>query len=258
MDMAEERGCGERIAGGVYLETRLSPTGHPLECFFMDPPGPVNTGGLGITPRGVSLITGEGGVTHVWDLVGGDSYPNVADIIEEGRRLGFSRRIASTADFSRLTRSSRLILLHPRAIIFTDHQRYLDAEQTIDGLLRSCCPQVVAGEHCGRRLGPAHPTAPDRLCGRYWYHDITGGVEPDAADSESGRAVEGEVQRTVGRTRYFAYPRPEGCVPEYRVGIIGAFPISGLAVVADPLEGKHEEGYAAAKHSSLPVTIERD
>ena len=104
--MAEKRGCGERVAGGIYLETRLGPNGHPLECFFMDPPGPVDAGGLGLSPRGVSLIAGEGGITHVWDWVGGDSYPNVADILEEGRRLGFSRRIASTADFSSPCRSS--------------------------------------------------------------------------------------------------------------------------------------------------------
>jgi hypothetical protein len=256
--MAGKRGCGERVAGGIYLETTLSPTGHPLECFFADAPRPVNTGALGVTPRGVSLIAGEGGITNVWDWVGSDSYPNVADFIEEGRRMGISRRIAGRAELDRLTRSSRIIILHARAIIDSDHEAYRAAEQEIDGLLRSCCPQIVAAEHCGRVVGPRHADPPDRLCGRYWYHDIEGGEAPSAAASASGRAVEGEVQRTIGDTTYFAYARPEGVKPTYRVGVLGAFPISGLAVVADPVGGTHEEGYALAKRAGLPVWITPD
>ena len=44
----EERGCGDREPGGVYVESGLSPYGSPLEYFLFDPPVPL--------PEGVDLV----------------------------------------------------------------------------------------------------------------------------------------------------------------------------------------------------------
>jgi hypothetical protein len=243
--MAEERGCGERAAGGIYLETAFSDKGHPLECFYADPAMLVATDDLGVTPRGVTLLADAAGVTHVWDWVGSESYPNVADFLEEAKRLGISRRISRAAELDRLTRSSRIVILHARAIIEEPWGDYLRREED-DVLVDAPCPQRVAAHHCGRQIGAEHSLGSTQLCDRYWYHDVTGGDETEDPH---------QVSRTIGSTQYVAYPRPAGITPRYSVGIVGIFPIARLAVIADPVEGSHEESYAAAKRAGLPVII---
>lgn len=247
--MAEERGCGHRQSGGIYLETVFSPTGHELECFYADPALAVAPDELGVTPRGVTLLADEAGVTHVWDWVGAESYPNVADFLEEAKRLGISRRISKMAELDRLTRSSRIVILHARAIIEEPWGEYVRREE--DELLGdyAACPQDVASAHCGRAIGPEHHLGDSQLCDRYWYHDVTGGTETESPH---------HVARQIGSTQYVAYPRPEGVTPRYRVGVVGIFPIARLAVIADPVEGTHEASYAAAKRAGLPVIITHD
>ena len=79
-----KRQCGYRKKGGAYLTVPTSGDGAPIEYFLVDPPQPVDLETLGIVPRGVHLIEKEG-VWHVFDVVGQDSYPNVADLVEEAR-----------------------------------------------------------------------------------------------------------------------------------------------------------------------------
>ena len=119
------RGCGERTPGGVYVESGLSPYGRPLEEFLIDPPLPV--------PPGLDLIhkpqlwqrtlpTGEiacdADGQPIVDLliwVGSEYYPYCPDFVEEVRRFGASRRLNPNLDLSRLSRASRMILVHPSA-----------------------------------------------------------------------------------------------------------------------------------------------
>src|SRR5260370_24193058 len=110
-----ERGCGEREQGGVYAETGLSPYGTPLEFFLIDPPRPL--------PEGLDLINKPQlwedpatGITHLLIWIGSEYYQWCSDYIEETRRFGASRRINPNLELSRLTRESRMILAHPRAI----------------------------------------------------------------------------------------------------------------------------------------------
>jgi len=91
----EERGCGDREPGGVYVESGLSPYGSPLEHFLFDPPLPL--------PAGVDLVNkpqlwqrvdpetqepvldSETG-RPVYDLlihIGAEHYPYAPDYIEE-------------------------------------------------------------------------------------------------------------------------------------------------------------------------------
>ncbi len=110
-----ERGCGEREQGGVYAETGLSSYGTPLEFFLIDPPRPL--------PEGLDLINKPQlwedpatGITHLLIWVGLEHYQWCTDYIEETQRFGASRRINPNLELSRLTRESRMILAHPRAI----------------------------------------------------------------------------------------------------------------------------------------------
>jgi len=125
----DERGCGDREPGGVYVESGLSPYGRPLEHFLFDPPLPL--------PAGVDLVnkpclwqrvdpetqepvldleTGR----PVYDLlihIGAEHYEYAPDYVEESRRLGASRRLNANLDLSLLTRRSHMLLAHPKAII---------------------------------------------------------------------------------------------------------------------------------------------
>jgi hypothetical protein len=122
----EPRGCGEREPGGVYAESGVGPFGQPLEHFMIDPPQPL--------PEGLNLVnkpqlwprtqaTGEPEVDEaglpIFDLlihVGASHYPWAPDYIEETRRLGASRRLNPNLDLSLLTRASRMLLAHPKAM----------------------------------------------------------------------------------------------------------------------------------------------
>ena len=110
------RGCGVRQPGGAYLAVPLGPGGSPVEAFLLDPPIVMDPVALGLSAVGVTMIDRDG-VTHVLDIVGREHYATVAEFIDEARRLGVSRRIARTSDFARISRASRLIVVHAHADI---------------------------------------------------------------------------------------------------------------------------------------------
>jgi hypothetical protein len=111
------RGCGYRQPGAAYLAVPLGPGGRPVEEFLIDPPVVIDDAArLGLTSVGTAMIERDG-VTHVLDIVGREHYPTVLAFIDEARRMGISRRISRTSDFSKITPASRLLLLHPHADI---------------------------------------------------------------------------------------------------------------------------------------------
>lgn len=134
-----KRGCGTREQGGIYLETGTSAWGEPLEAFLADPPIPMTCD----SKVGVEL-TERHGVVHVLDWVGQEHYPYVADVLEEGRHYGFSRRIPKTLDLSRLTRESRLMLVHAGGLV-VNHQS-----------LRPHVPSDYQDPYQSERLKPPH------------------------------------------------------------------------------------------------------
>jgi len=209
----------------VYLETASSPYGSPLESFIADPPVPNPFGSL---PKlGVALIEREeplplawgGGVhrvTHVVDWVGAESYPYAADVLEEGRRFGFSRKVNPGLEFHRLTVFSRLILVHARGLV-TNRGAVPADVGAFDraGLGQDACALFARTEGRDRsHWEPGHPA-----CNRYHFADAppTEAVvtwAPGEGPNESGRMelrpAEGETaEEFVRRVRrdYDAAPR---------------------------------------------------
>lgn len=217
--IAAERACGRRVAGGVYWECGLDPLGAPLVTFLIDPPIALPPT-LGVTPRGVSLIE-SGGVTHVVDWVGAQSYPNVLDVVREVGALGLSRRLPRTLDFARLTSQSRILLVHGRARVENAHAY---------GPFR--CPT--------RR----HEPGTDACIG-VWGEDVEEGEPVGDDEDASSRAV----LRTLPSVTYHARCRPPDVVPAYTPAFFASFPASRLVVVA----GGDDGGRAAASHAHLPV-----
>jgi hypothetical protein len=130
----EPRGCGEREEGGVYAESGLSDRGKPIEHFLFDPPLPLPEGiDLVNKPQLWQRVDPESGELAqdtltgkpIYDLliwIGAEHYPYAPDYIEETRRLGASRRLNPNLDLTVLTRQSRMLLAHPRAILPCWHE----------------------------------------------------------------------------------------------------------------------------------------
>ncbi len=229
----EERGCGDREPGGVYVESGLSPYGRPLEHFLFDPPLPL--------PEGVDLInkpqlwprvdpatqepvldptTGR----PVYDLlihIGAEHYKYAPDYIEETRKLGASRRLNANLDLALLTRRSRMLLAHPKALIV----RWRD---------------LTPPDWCFKRF-PRHDLASYALLGLEAATD-EGRVGPcifklwdvlprdeatEVFEQEDERPV---CIRTIGSTIYEYRPTGEE-VTEWEPGFILGLPITGIALI---------------------------
>jgi hypothetical protein len=212
----------------------------PLEHFLVDSPIIVDKDELGITPIGVKLVE-RNGIFHVFDWVGTEFYPNVADFVEEVRVLGLSRRVPKTLDFSKITEQSKIILLHARA---WDDNYHKYPKATL--CMKSLCPcgpcQHVAEEHAG-----GDNTHQAHMCVTCWYHNIEGG-EP---------IENGGVMRHMPSFRYCGRPAPSSIKKaKYELAIFMRLPISNIAVIRDLVNKKnHEDTEAKAGKAKVPVVL---
>jgi hypothetical protein len=178
-------------------------------------------------------------VWHVFDVVGQDSYPNVCDVVEEARWLGVSRR-CELLDYSRLTRESRLVLIHQRAYIknFAKYPKHF-AEQEADDF------------RCPRKRHPIGDL--EEMCAGLWRHDVVEGVERD----EEGRREPVSRQLECGAL-YRCYGRPVEVTPEYKYAIFAIFPIGQIEVIEDPDDRTHEKKIERARKSELQVSLVKE
>lgn len=222
LQLPPPRQCGKRKAGGVYLTVDSSPDGMPLEFFLLDPPAPLDMAAMGITPVGVHKVD-RAGVIHVFDVVGEDNYPNTIDVIEEARRLGISRR-AELFDYSDLTRNSRLILVHRRAMI--ENYPEMLREMTQNQLAKLTCPHK---KHITPEFHKTHILP--QMCGGLWWHDLE--VESAKSEEESLAPPE-KITRTLACGRKFeGWARPADFEPQYAYAAFASFPISRIEVVRE-------------------------
>lgn len=231
------RGCGTRVQGGVYIETTSDPFGQPVEFFLIDPPRPIVPDEIGLTPIGVTPVVRDG-VTHVMDWVGSESYPNVADFIEEAKRMGVSRRLSKAFEFETLSPESRLILVHAKA--FIEWPRKLWEEIVgIEGNTQHVCPKDL----------PDHPDAAlEMTClGLCWF-DLP---LPEDGDAETSNRY--DVEMPWGSYVGTHVPGTR----KHQPAVFASFPIGQVTVVRDPDGGSHEEALEkASKVAGLPVVLE--
>ena len=257
------RGCGTRQPGGIYLVSELGDKGQPLQHFLIDPPRPIDAEGIGLSSRGVTLAE-LGGLPCALDWVGVDSYPNVADFLEEVARFGSSRRVQGTLDFSALVPGSRHLFVHPRAVIENadDYWSYLP-----DPISRDYAPDSLPGRVLNGLLddrqcltGRAeHEIEPEGTCATLWWHDL----HPDSVVYSSDEGIfEQQVRQLANAKRqmpgfsYHAFGRFEDLRPRYTPGAFLWLPIHGVHVIADPEGGTHEAALQKASKAGLPVSLE--
>jgi hypothetical protein len=148
------------------------------------------------------------------------SYCTTYHSVHNCSRLGLSRRLPSTLDFSRLTPASRILLIHARARV---------ENASLYGSFP--CPKTL------------HEPGSDACIGA-WWEDVDGGTAvPGSTDPRA-------VTRTMPSFTYRARRRPDGLTPRYVPGFFASFPASRLAVV----KGGDSRALVAALKARLPVT----
>lgn len=229
----EPRGCGDREPGGVYAESGIGPFGSPLEHFMIDPPQPV--------PAGLDLVnkallwprmsaTGEPAQDEaglpIVDLlihVGASHYPWAPDYIEEARRLGASRRLNPHLDLSKLTRASRMLLAHPKAI----PQNWRDLLPP-----QRCRKQLFGHDLASSALRDEDPTNASERLGpclfKLW--ELLPAEQAETTLTPVGQRP--LCLRRVGSTIYPYHPTEER-VTAWSAAFVLALPLTGFSLIQD-------------------------
>lgn len=225
LDLIPARGgpreCGPgRQEGHIYAECGLSPHGVPLERFLIDLPIPVDPRHLSLSSQGVTFVERQG-TWHVVDVIGESHYTYPSDFIEEARAIGVSRKLPRTGKFSRLTRGSTLILIHPWG-------RVTNSLQLASFTPGFACP-------CGHGHSATDPCA-----GYHW----------SAAEAN----VPGTLKRRLKRTTYEVRPLSSGAPAlEFTSAYILRVPISNLSVIRNRDGSVNRQSRAMANQARLPI-----
>lgn len=253
-----KRGCGTRTKGALYFTTGIdSAGGKVVEDFLICPPVPAPDR-INLTPLGVRLFVRENEagefVTHIADWVGSDSYPNVADFIEEVRRFGLSRKIPQTIfkqkkvwGYDRVLRKSVEMLTPPftaESHIFLAHRRaFIENGICYVQDVPFACP-TETDEHVPGTTGD------DLHCLGLCYQDVEGG------NAIPGHLFPRAVMRTMPSFKYVGYAPPSPGVGQYseQPAFFASFPCTALELVAGNAAQNASAAAAAGAHN-LPLRI---
>ena len=260
----QERGCGDREPGGVYVECGLSPRGRPLEDFLLDPPLPLPEGyskaelankpQLWVRtartdpddPATEYVVMHPGTDQPIVDLliwIGEQHYPYVADYIEEVRRLGASRKLNPNLDLSQLTRYSRMVMAHPSAIntLWREQSPPLHCAKSIPGHASDwpegegeneedrdeALAEVMTSSVVDQEQDEEVQPPHSGPCLFKTYHLIPQDVASLVLPQEHGLPL---CQRQIGSTIYSYRPTGES-TEGLQPGIFATLPITGFALI---------------------------
>lgn len=197
------RGCLTRKPGAGYLYSDPSQENIDLDFLLIDPPWqPWKNMGVPwnyfMTAQGMTTWTDENGVAHIFDYIGGESYPWFPWLHQEGQQFGFSRQIPVTTDLSGLSSDpnnpSWHFLAHPK------------------GWLAN--PEVLLNDQQHIKLCPIHNEIHDKPDIGHGIFDMCTGYLWEAM----GVAEDGNRRETVA----FPLKLPEGAEPSFYMDICKA------------------------------------
>lgn len=228
VNSAIERGCGTRAEGGLYACVPTGSTGIPVEAFIIDPPIPWSEGPF----RGTRFHRRTNGITDLLLWVGAEYYPSVADFVEEGARHGISKRVPThrDADYSVLTADSRIVLIHPRAIVRGSYELLPVLEGRTPHIRR---PDPESRRDCQHALRRVEDRDIPTLSCTFALWDIAG----IAFNCPSHRIVKGSVDEGLTITiqtpsvRY-SVMRPVAAKVQYSAGVFMQLPFSHFEYVS--------------------------
>lgn len=218
-------GCGVRRHGQAYLTTNMREWRevYELNHFVLDPPVLIgdkeSLANWGLCDQGVAYIdqydTATGKViTHAMTVVGRESYPNVADILEEWEAGWASTLVPLIGnDIHKLTPESRLYIVHASG--WMDNWKVYR-----DEYLKTPRPPCMLAKddpvYC------QHLDGDDMCAGLHWQNVFTG-----VRYLKHDRYVE----RTIGQTVYQAVGPIKDNMPVYKYAIVAWRPIDSITVV---------------------------
>lgn len=243
-----ERGCGKRKKGAIYMVCEMSENGVPLSHFMICPPQRIeDPNAMGLAYQGVTMLQRpETDTFDVWDIVGKEHYPYFPDFVEEGIALGsFSRRIAKNADFSQITPQSRHMILHPRGFITSDLSPWRERKWFFPGT-NTVCPREIPDHKTSAPWGDI-----EMCVGMLWE-----AITPDGDDI--WHKNEDIVLRKRPSLQYSCIKDPGGT--EFDLALCMWLPITKFEVIADPIDGAHEDAIEAIESSGteLDYTLEME
>lgn len=285
------RECGHRKDGGTYAVVPSSANGSPVDAFLLCKPMAIDKDEYNLSNVGVRLVdieqdcikcggkpskgaktcqtcygTGKETITHVFDIIGQEYYPNIADFMEEARRMGVSRRLEleTSKEYARLTSRSRLFLLHHRAIIENPEALLKRMGKTeLLRLHRAGCPKRLE-EHLIyekslkiARVGVIAKNSPG-CSALYWNvleeraeiipeFDLNPEDDPDTFPEDCERFAE----RKLASGTYRGYSLPFDVKLKYSLGVFAVFPLGRLEVVNS--SGEFDDRVTRASSAKLDV-----
>ena len=235
------RGCGLRIAGGIYATAtgEITYQNIPIHQFLQCPPMPVNPADIGLAAQGILVKEGTAynrpGLWDIFDWIGASHYPYVPDFIEEGKRYGFSRRIPESAPIHLLNTDSLHIMGHPRAILSNPHAFYKGR------LGHEACPKDIEQHN----LSDLNQDS----CIALLYEAI-GDLPEDIADPRDHTRFF-PLDPTKNQFDYqVGYPIEK---PEWQFGIFMTMRISALEVIEDPFSDKDQAAMDLLEQSGTNI-----
>lgn len=286
-----ERGCGSRAPGGVYVECGVDAGGIDISHFMPDPVPAFSME----SHRGQDFRK-RNGVWHLFDWVGAKHYPTAADVFEETRRFGASRRAAPNDEFGKLSVESRLILVHPRArAVNPARLHWIEAElglQSLPSYRKRCMLYRATGGEDESHFGEGRPSGQGTYepCTRFWWLDAGWGSKvpgeypgeaPEEERSEVPRTPEGtelphwtekeessggtlrqKGVRQVGETEFRTFGGPKEDSPtgpmdlKFEPGICFSLPITAISVITSADGSHRERSQEIMGKCQIPVTIQ--
>jgi len=211
--------CGQRFPG-LYLCTNTADQGVPLWQLIEDPVQPFDWDAYHFAKTGQNILEMDEHTVYIYDWLG-SSFPEAMDWLQEGRRFGFSTRLAANKDqLSKMADKDWVYhWVHPRAYLLNAGEFYAQRAQ-------QWCPKSI----------PEHLDAnKDSL------FTCAGLLLETFLSTE--KVAERAFTRTAPSFEYRAFYHPPNVIPQFTPGVILRLPKSffHFEIVEEVNGDKHEK-----------------
>jgi hypothetical protein len=156
--------------------------------------------------------------------------------------MGFSRKIPKTANFSLLTKESRHLIIHPRAIIENPDVYYKNRLK--DPFVKKCPLEIESHDEPNLDILPEG----NPMCTALLWESI---MPSDEDETEKGSRK--FVRKTVSAS-YRAGEQLSGT--DFIPGIVMWLPITRIEIISDPIDMKHQELFEIISGSGTKLDVE--
>lgn len=245
------RRCGTRTPGHAYSVTNITITNtvvhtdpvtkkereDPLDMFLLCPSIEVDPE-MNLSDQGVTTLLRPPGYDlqyDIWDVIGSSFYPYFPIFYEEGKQMGFSRKIQGV-QFELLSRESKHLLIHHRGLL-EDYDPLFDSRLNL-----MHCPQGHEWHNKNEKV--------DFCTALLWEAQD----KPDSTGTRDFVWQPDKVQSELFPLyTYETAHWPVGYNPVWHTAIMMILPIHGIEVVEDSIAGTHQKALDLIKNSGTDL-----